>query len=59
MPIISVEIMKTIDDRETQKTTKEIQRKTERRKGNRSYSERLRPKRFSCAFKFRFSLVNM
>ena len=51
--------MKTIDDRETQKTTKEIQTKTERRKGNRSYSERLRAKRFSCAFKFRFSLVNM
>ena len=26
MPIISVEIMKTIDERETQKTTKEKQR---------------------------------
>ena len=29
MPIISVEIMKTIDDREMQKTTKEKQTKNE------------------------------
>ena len=34
--------MKAIDERETQKTTKEKQTKTERNKGNRSYSERLR-----------------
>ena len=33
MPIISVEIMKTIDEREIQKTTKEEQTKTERSKG--------------------------
>ena len=39
MPIISVEVMKTIDERELQKTTKEKQTKTERSKGNRSYSE--------------------
>ena len=44
MPIISVEMMKTIDEKETQKTTKEEQTKTERSKGNRSYSERVRAK---------------
>ena len=54
MPIISVEIMKTIDKREMQKTTKEKQTKTERSKGNRSYSERARAKWFCCAFKFGF-----
>ena len=37
MPIISVEIMKTIDERELQKATKEKQTKTERSKGNRSF----------------------
>ena len=54
MPIISVEIMKTIDEREMQKTTKEKQTKTERSKGNRSYSERVRVKWFCCAFKLGF-----
>ena len=54
MPIISVEIMKTIDEREIQKTTKEKQTKTERSKGNRSYSERVRAKWFCCAFKLGF-----
>ena len=54
MPIISVEIMKTIDEREMQKITKEKQTKTERSKGNRSYSERVRAKWFCCAFKFGF-----
>ena len=54
MPIISVEIMKTIDKREMQKTTKEKQTKTERSKGNRSYSERVRAKWFCCAFKLGF-----
>ena len=44
MPIISVEIMKKIDPREMQKTTKEKQAKTQRSKGNRSYSERVRVK---------------
>ena len=39
--MISVEIMKTIDQRNMQKTTKEKQTKTERNKGNRSYSERV------------------
>ena len=32
--------MKTIDEREMQKTTKEKQTKAERSKGNRSYTER-------------------
>ena len=47
MVIISVEIMKTIDQREMQKkkkSTKEKKTKTERRKGNRSYNEKARVK---------------
>ena len=44
MLIISVEIMKTIDEREMQKTTKEKQTKAERCKGNINYSERVRAK---------------
>ena len=44
MLIISAEIMKTIDGREMQKTTKQKQTKTEKSKGNRSYSERVRAK---------------
>ena len=44
MLIISVEIMKTIAEREMQKITKEKQTKTERSKGNRSYTERVRAK---------------
>ena len=44
MLIISVEIMKTIAEREMQKITKEKQTKTERSEGNRSYSERVRAK---------------
>ena len=44
MPIISIEIMKTTDEREMQKTTKEKQTKTKRSKGNRSNSERVRAK---------------
>ena len=46
--------MKTIDEREMQKTTKEKQTKTERNKGNRNYSERVRAKLFFCAFKLGF-----
>ena len=46
--------MKTIDEREMQQTTKENQTKTERNKGNRSYSERMRTKWFCCAFKLGF-----
>ena len=44
MLIISVEIMKTKDEREMQKTTKEKQTKMESSKGNRSYRERVRAK---------------
>ena len=54
MSIISVEIMKTIDEQQMQKTTKEKQTKTERSKGNRSFSERVRAKWFCCAFKLGF-----
>ena len=57
MPMISVEIMKTIDGREMQKNTKEKQTKTERSKGIRSYSEWVKAKLFCCTFKF--SPVNM
>ena len=46
--------MKTIDEREMPKTTKEKQTKTETSKGNRSYSERVRAKWFCCAFKLGF-----
>ena len=46
--------MKTIDEIETQETTKEKQTKAERIKGNRSYSERVVAKLFCCAFKLDF-----
>ena len=54
MQIISVEITETTDEREMQKPTKEKQAKTERIKGNRSYSERVRAKWSRCAFKLGF-----
>ena len=54
MPIIFVEIMKTIDERKMQKTTKEKQTKTDRSKENRSYSQRVRAKWFCCTFKLSF-----
>ena len=54
MPIISVEIMKTIDETEMQKTTKEKQAKTNRSKGTRSYNERVRTERFCSAFNLGF-----
>ena len=46
--------MKTIDESEMQKTTKEKQTKTERSKGNRRYSERVRAKWFCWVFKLGF-----
>ena len=49
--------MKTIDEREMQKATKEKQTKTERSKGSRSYSERVRAKWFCCAFDFVLQLI--
>ena len=45
------EIIKIVD--ETQKTTKK-QTKTEKSKGDRNYSERVRAKWFCCAFKVGF-----
>ena len=44
MSIISVEIMKTINEREMQKPRKEKEAKTEKSKENRRYSERMRAK---------------
>ena len=44
MPIVIVEIMKTTDERKKKKTTKEKQTKTQRSKGNRGYSKRVRAK---------------
>ena len=44
MTIIRVEIMKTTDERELQKKAKEKKTKTERSKGNRTYSEKVRAK---------------
>ena len=52
--IISVGIMKAVGEREMQKTTEEKQTKTERSKGNKSYSERVRAKWFCWAFKLGF-----
>ena len=52
MPIISVEITKTIDEREMQKNKRKTN--TERSKGNRSYRERERAKWLCCAFKLGF-----
>ena len=46
--------MKTIDEGEMQKITKEKQTKTKKSKGSRSYGERVRAKWFCCAFKLGF-----
>ena len=54
MPIISVEIIKSIDKREMQKTTTEKQTMAEKSKGNRSYSESMRARLFCCEFKLGF-----
>ena len=54
MSIISVQIMKKIDEQKMQETTKEKQTKTERNNANRSYSELVRAKRFFWAFKLDF-----
>ena len=59
MLIISVKIMKTIDEREMQKTAQEKQTKTEISKGNRSYSKKVRVKLFCCAFELGFPPVYM
>ena len=44
MPIISVEMMKTLDEKELQKPTKEKQKKTERSKGEGTHSRRVKAK---------------
>ena len=44
MPIINVEMMKTIDEREMQKNNRGKKTNTEKSNGNRSYSERVRAK---------------
>ena len=49
MPIISVEIKKIIDERETQKN-----KDKKEKKGDASYSERVRGKWFYCVFKLGF-----
>ena len=62
MPIISVEIIKITNERETQKKqktknnnkTNKQTKKTEKNKRNESYSERVRPKWFYCAFELGF-----
>ena len=57
MLIISAEIMRTIDEREKQKTkatTTKKKTRTERSKRNRSYIERVRAKWFCCTFQLGF-----
>ena len=49
MPIIVSEIMKKIDERETQTNEKKT-KKTEKKKEDKSYSERVTAKWFCCAF---------
>ena len=51
MPVTSVEIMKTIDERKLQKKKKS---KGGKEQGDRSYSEKVRDKWFCCAFKLGF-----
>ena len=48
--------MKAIDENEMQKNSKR-KTKTERSKGSRSYSERVRAKWFCCAFDFVLQLI--
>ena len=54
MPIISVEILKTKDERGMQKQTKKNTNKDRKEQGNKSYSKRMRAKWFCCAFKLSF-----
>ena len=44
MPIISVEIMKRIDEREMQKNNQRKTSKVSKEQGNRSYGKRVRAK---------------
>ena len=54
MVTIRVDIMKTIEEKQFQKTPKEKQTKTGSSKGKRSYGQRMRVKWFCCAFKLGF-----
>ena len=58
MPIIGVEIIRTTDETEMQKKnqekTQKKQTETDRNNEKRSYSERVRTRWFSCAFKLHF-----
>ena len=56
MPIICIEIIKTIDETEPQKQIKTNKKQTLKRTkgGGRSYSERVRAKWLCCAFKLGF-----
>ena len=48
------ETMEIVDEREKKKKQTNKQTKIEKNKGKRSYSERMRPKWFCCAFKLSF-----
>ena len=54
MSIISVEIMKTKDERKMAKNNKRKTNKDRKSIGNRSYNEGVRAKCFCCAFKLGF-----
>ena len=51
MPILSVEKMKIIHERETWKKKQKKQKKTVKNKEDGSYNESVRVKWFCCAFK--------
>ena len=60
MPIICIEIIKTIGETEPQKQNKNKQKKQTLKRtkgGGRSYSERVRAKWLCCAFKLGFLLL--
>ena len=56
MAIVSVEIMKTIDEREAKNNNNNNKNKDRNKqdRGDRSYSERVRAKWFCCVFKLGF-----
>ena len=54
MPIISVRVMKIVDEIETQKATKKPKQRQKRARRHRTYIEKVRAKKFCCAFKLGF-----
>ena len=46
--------MKIVDEIETQKATKQPKQRQKKARGNRSYIEKVRAKKFCCAFKLGF-----